>query len=59
MGNIEYRIQLKDTALGKFGTNIVSSGGNVHVAKAGSPDKATLYDKNGASLSCRPKEKPV
>lgn len=45
----EFRIQLKDAATGK---SIISSGGKVHVATAGSPDKATIYaDKNGGALS--------
>lgn len=48
MGNREWRIQLVD---GFDGTNIVTAGGTVHVATAGSPDKATLYDKDGAALS--------
>lgn len=48
MGNREYRIQLKN---GSDGTAITTAGGTVHVATAGSPDKATLYDKDGASLA--------
>lgn len=44
-----YRIQLKEAALG---TAIMSSGGVCYVAKAGLPDKETLYsDANGTSLS--------
>jgi hypothetical protein len=50
-GNYEYRIQLKDTAGGTFGTSIISAGGNVHVAKAGLPDKQPIYDKTGAVLA--------
>jgi hypothetical protein len=48
MGNREYRIQLKS---GSDGTAIITAGGTVHVATAGSPDKATLYDKDGAALA--------
>ncbi len=45
---LEYRIQLKDAVLG---TSIIAAGGKCHVATAGSPDKATLYDKDGAALA--------
>lgn len=48
MGNREYRIQLKN---GSDGTAIITAGGTVHVSTAGSPDKATLYDKDGAALA--------
>lgn len=48
MGNREYRIQLKDRSTA---TNIVTAGGTVFVTKAGLPDKATLFDKNGAALA--------
>jgi hypothetical protein len=46
MGNLEYRMQLKSRL---DGTTVIGSGGNVFVTKAGSPDKATLFDKTGAS----------
>ncbi len=48
MGNREWRIQLVDAV---DGSNIITAGGKVHVATAGSPDKATLKDKDGAALS--------
>lgn len=48
MGNREWRIQLKDAFTG---ATIISAGGKCHVATAGSPDKATLKDKDGATLS--------
>lgn len=45
----EYRIQLKD---GSNGAAIITAGGTVHVATAGSPDKATIYsDRDGTSLA--------
>lgn len=48
MGNRRWAIQLKD---GFTQQNIIAAGGTVHVATAGSPDKATLYDSAGAALS--------
>jgi hypothetical protein len=51
MGNLEYRIQMKDSALAKFGAAIITAGGNVYVCKAGLPDKQPLVDKNGATLA--------
>lgn len=48
MAKLEYRIQLKDAVLG---TSIIAAGGKCHVSTAGSPDKATLYDKDGAALA--------
>lgn len=44
----EYRVQLKDAFTG---LSIIDAGGVVHVAKAGSPDKETLYDKDAQALS--------
>lgn len=44
----EFRIQLKDASTSK---TIITAGGACHVATAGSPDKATLYDKDGAALA--------
>jgi hypothetical protein len=48
MGNREWRIQLKDRATGE---TIITAGGKVYVAANGDAAKATLYDKDGASLS--------
>lgn len=48
MGNLEYRIQLKSA---QSGEPIIATGGTVHVAIAGLPDKQTLVDKNGAALT--------
>jgi len=48
MANREWRIQMQD----RFTlANIISAGGTVQVCTAGTPDKATLYDKTGASLA--------
>lgn len=44
----EYRIQLKD---GSTFESIITAGGTVHVATAGSPDKAAIYDKDAVALS--------
>ena len=43
-----YNIQLVDLATGE---NIITAGGVVQVCTDGSPDKATLTDKDGAALS--------
>ena len=51
MGNVEYRIQMKDLAQEKFGQAIIAAGGNVFVATLGTAHKATLFDKNGAALT--------
>lgn len=48
MANREYRMQLRN---GADGTAIMTAGGKCYVATAGAPGKATLYDKDGASLS--------
>lgn len=48
MANVHYRIQLKN---GSDGTIITTTGGTCHVALAGLPDKATLYDSAGAALT--------
>ncbi len=47
-GNRNFHIQLKDAFTGEA---IITAGGACHVATAGSPDKATLYDKDGAALT--------
>lgn len=46
--NAEYGIQMKDAV---DLTSIIIAGGSVYVAKAGSPDKETLFDKSGAPLA--------
>jgi hypothetical protein len=51
MGNLEYRIQLKDTGPGAFGTSLIGTGGQVFVAAAGTAHKIALVDKNGASIA--------
>lgn len=48
MANREWRIQLKDRASGE---SIIAAGGKVTVCQDGSPDKQTLYDKDGAALA--------
>lgn len=46
--NAEYGIQMKDAVTLE---SIIVAGGAVYVAKSGSPDKETLYDKSGAALA--------
>jgi hypothetical protein len=48
MAKLKYHFQLKDAV---SGAAIITTGGVCHVAIAGSPDKATLYDKDGAALA--------
>lgn len=51
MGNIEYRMQMKDRANGQFSQSIIKAGGLVFVAVAGTAHKQALSDKNGAALT--------
>jgi hypothetical protein len=48
MAKLRYNFQLLDIGTGE---NISAAGGVCHVSKPGSPDKATLYDKDGAALA--------
>lgn len=45
---LEYRIQLKDAVTGQ---SIITSGGKVYVATAGSPAKQAILDADGASMT--------
>lgn len=46
--NAQYGIQMKDAITLE---SIITAGGKVHVAKAGSPDKETLYQRDGTALA--------